>query len=782
MKKLLFLLAACTAMACDKAPQPIDSVDPNLGSVHSRWFFYTPASEPFGLAKQGPSTNGSYTSPDGWEAVGYEDMHTSIEGFPCLHEFQIGGVMLMPTVGGLQTVPGRLEDPDEGFRSRFDKADEVARPGYYAVRLKDYDIRVELTSTTRVAFQRYTFPASDESNILFDIGNAIGESGPVVDAGVRVLDPQRIEGYAVYQPLYARKYQPGATISVYFYAEVSRPADGWRLYRRGEEPFEGDELHGTGAGAALRYTTRAQEQIEVRIGLSYTSIKNARANLQGEADGLDFDDVRKRTQAKWSKSLGRIRVEGGSEAARTKFYTGLYHALLGRGIASDINGAYPHNDGSIGQIPTDGKGRPLFCHYNTDAVWGAYWDLALLWELAYPDYYNDFIRSQLLVYEDTGWLGDGIACSKFVSGVGTNMMSVIMAGAYQNGIRDFDVEKAYRAALRNELDGEYRPAGAGKEDIPAFMRFGYVPFDDGSQPLCGTKGSAYGASHTLEYSFSAYAVAQWAKALGRDGDYEQLTRLSRGWERLFDPDLRMIRPRRADGAFLENFDPLESWRGFQEGNAVQYTYFVPGDPDELIRRIGSEAFSARLDSIFTVARAAVFGGGKVVNAFSGVQSPYNHGNQPCLHISWLFNYAHKPWLTQKWTRLICDEFYGTDAEHGYGYGQDEDQGQLGAWYVMAAMGLFDVQGGTSLRPTFQIGSPQFDRITIRNDHGERFTIETEGNGPQACYVQSATLNGKPLDNCWFFRDEMTDGGTLRLKMGPQPNEQWGAKQSPSYSK
>lgn len=241
-------------------------------------------------------------------------------------------------------------------------------------------------------------------------------------------------------------------------------------------------------------------------------------------------------------------------------------------------------------------------------------------------------------------------------------------------------------------------------------------------------------------------------------------------------------PRTTDGEFIGDFNPLESWRGFQEGNAVQYTFFVPHDPEELIAKMGREPFSNRLDSIFTEARKSIFGGGKVVNAFSGLESPYNHGNQPSLHISWLFNFAGKPYLTQKWTRLICDEFYGTTGEHGYGYGQDEDQGQLGAWYVMAAMGLFDVQGGTCMRPTFQLGSPQFDRIVIRSGSGRSFTIETEGNTPEAYYIQSAELNGQPLDNCWFYRDQMSDGGTLRLRMGTEPNPAWGAETAPACTK
>ena len=254
---------------------------------------------------------------------------------------------------------------------------------------------------------------------------------------------------------------------------------------------------------------------------------------------------------------------------------------------------------------------------------------------------------------------------------------------------------------------------------------------------------------------------RWRRLSGKTEDYRRLSELSSGWEKLFDDSLKMIRPRVPGGAFIDNFNPLESWRGFQEGNAMQYTFFVPHEPEKLIGRIGRDEFNARLDSIFTVARASIFGGGKVVNAFSGLQSPYNHGNQPSLHISWLFNFSGKPYLTQKWVRLICDEFYGTTGEHGYGYGQDEDQGQLGAWYVISSMGLFDVKGGTDARPEFQIGSPLFDKIVIQlsdeNAEGDSFVIETEGNGPDCYYIQSATLDGKPLDRCRIYRDEVFKG-------------------------
>ena len=784
LKTLFLPLLGLLAMSCDRQKEDVlDYVNPNLGTVHSRWFVYTPASEPFGLAKLGASTNGTYGNKDGWEAVGYEDGHTSIDGFPCLHEFQVGGVALMPITGEAKTKPGLLENPEEGWRSTFQKSDEVADAGYYSVVLQDYGVRAELTATARVGYQRYTFPASEDSHILLNIGNRQGESGAVRDARIEVVNPQTVQGYVVTEPEYVKKYQKGASVPMYFYACFDTPFETTSVAYQDSVWHEGNMIQGPGALMLLNYKTTQGQQIVAKIGLSYTSVENARLNLETEAENLTFDEAREQTQDKWREQLGRIRVQGGTQDSRVKFYTGLYHCLLGRGLASDVNGAYPRNDGTVGQIALDKDGKPVHNHYNTDAIWGGYWNLTPLWALAYPEYYSDFISSQLLVYQDAGWLGDGIACSKYVSGVGTNMVSIAMAGAYQSGIRNYDIEKAYEASLKNELEWQDRIEGAGKTDVGQFVKLGYVPFD--TSVFYGTHpgGSQFSASHTLEYSFSAYAVAQWAKALGKEDDYARLMELSRGWEKLFNDSLKLIHPRNAEGQFIDNFNPLESWRGFQEGNSMQYTFFVPQNPSGLVGRVGKDLFNHRLDSIFTVARDMVFGGGKVVNAFSGLASPYNHGNQPSLHISWLFNFSGKPWLTQKWTRLICDEFYGVTGEHGYGYGQDEDQGQLGSWYVLAAMGLFDVQGGVCQRPTYQLGSPQFERIEIdlkrHQNAGGKFVIETKGNGPGQYYVQSATLNGKPFDQCWLYRDELYKGGKLELQMGAEPNEQWGVEVAPA---
>ncbi len=774
MKKLLMacmLLAASGSALGATGSRLTDYVDPRIGTAHSRWFFFTPAAVPFGMAKLAPTTDGHLGNKDGWQAVGYDSRHTTIEGFANFHEFQLGGIVLAPTVGTLQTTPGDADNPQSGYRSRFRKSDEVARPGYYAVLLSDYGIRAELTATKRVGFHRYTFPKTDKANLIFDIGCQMGESGPVLDAHVSMTPEGHIEGWATTEPVYINIYQKGASATMYFSAQCDRQPDEYGTFR-------GDTIHanlrsesGAGAGLYLRFDTRRNPTVGVKIGLSYTSVEHARLNLSQEAETLSFDQARIAADNTWEEALGRIRVEGGMKQDRVKFYTGLFHALLGRGLASDVNGAYPTHGGGIGQIALDSTGKPIHNHYNTDAIWGAFWNLTQLWSLAYPEYYADWISSQLLVYKDAGWLGDGIACSRYVSGVGTNFTGLAIAAAYNCGIRNFDLELGYQAARKNELCGEDRPLGAGKIDVGMFVSQGYSPYIAGKQTT--THGSDFSVSHTLEYCFSAYAVAQMARELGHEQDYRQLIHLSEGWEKLFDLETGLMRPRDTTGAFITDFDPHAPWIGFQEGNAVQYTYYVPHQINRLVELIGADEFNKRLNRTFEVSQESIFGGGKVIDAFSGLTGYYNHGNQPNLHIAGLFNFSGRPDLSQKWMRTICNEFYGASPIHGYGYGQDEDQGQLGAWYVMASMGLFDVKGLTAPNPTFQIGSPLFDRITIRFNPdyypGKEFVIQTRGNSEKSLYIKSLELNGNQLKSIQLPFADVVQGGILKVALTPAAN-------------
>lgn len=768
----LMLLASCAFLRAEAQTSQslIQYVEPRIGTAHCRSFHFAPGSMPFGMAKPGPSTNGSLGNADGWQATGYDYRDTSIEGFVCTHEFQVGGITVAPSTGQLRTLPGNPDGTGpKGYRSAYSHDQEHATAGYYQVMLKDYNINAEVTATDRVAYLRFTFPESKSSHLIFDIGHQQGESGKVKDSEVWINEDGSVEGWVVTLPEYIKKYQPGADQRIYFSAIVDKKPTKGGVFNGNKVSENQTYAHGIGAGAYLDFNTSKDEQITVKVGISYTSVQNARINLKAEATGVSFDEAKAASQKAWEEALGRIIVEGNNQDDLKKFYSGLYHALLGRGVMSDVNGAYPKHNGTIGQVPMEG-GKPKYRMYNTDAMWGGQWNLTQLWALAYPEHLSEFVSSTLQEYKDCGWLADGLANSKYVSGVGTNQLPLMIDAAYQCGIRDFDLELAYEACLKNEMDGKNRPQGAGKDDTADFVELGYAPHKE-----LGERGEDFyfSGSHTLEYAFSAYATAMLGKSLGKTQDYDKLMWMARGWERIFDEKTGYMHPRLRNGEFIANFDPMQVWRGFQEGNAVQYTFYVPHMPEELIKKVGEDEFNKRLNDIFTASQPQIFSGGKEIDAFAGLRTYYNQGNQPCLHISWLFNHSGRPDLSQKWVRAICDEFYGTDGIHGYGYGQDEDQGQLGSWYVLAGIGLFAVDGLTSPEPEFSIGSPIFDKVTIKLNpdyfKGKEFVITAKNNSKKNIYVKpSKLINGKKSKAGSIKFSDVTNGGTLNLTMSKKP--------------
>lgn len=769
--RILLLIIVSIVISCTDGSMfnPVDYVDPQIGSVHGRWFFYTPAARPFGMAKLAPHTN-AYGSMGSWLPCGYDDRHESIEGFGHFHEFQVGGLVFMPFAGELKTLPGTLENPDLGYRSRFSKETEVSMPGYYSVVLDDYDIKAEITSTERVGYHRYTYPASDKSGLIIDIGHKQGESSDVTEAYIAKVSGDELEGYITTYPEYVKFCDPGNRVKMYFYIKLDREPDSWGIFIDDSINPGADKTKGVGNGMYLKFKTSEGDKIGIRTGLSYTSIENARLNFETEASGAGFDEVKKESVEAWRHKLSLIRVEGGKEEDRIKFYTGLYHALLGRGLASDVNGHYPRNDGGIGQVPLDENGKPEYHHYNTDGIWGGFWNLGQLWALAYPGYLSEYMQSNLDFSEETGWLHDGVAAGAYSNGVQTNYNGLMLAATYNCGVMDFDIEEAYAAAYKNETAYSGRDFGSGKYDLHYFVNNGYIHSYDTT--LSNGWVFNFGASHTLEYCFSSFAVAEFAKALGRMDDHKILMEQANAYKRIFDPETKFIRPKNLDGSFVDNFDPIEPWRGFQEGNAFQYTWYVPHDPAGIIELVGLELFNDRLERMFVEARKSVFGGGEEIDSFSGLEKLYNHGNQPCLHNAWLFNYSGKPWLTQKWVRDICNEFYGTEPLHGYGYGQDEDQGQLGAWFVMAGIGLFDVSGHAFSEPVYQIGSPMFDKISIKLDReyypGDELVIKTVNNEPGNIYIQNITFNKENLEKFWIMRNKIISGGELIIELGDEP--------------
>ncbi len=771
-KRFLLFVGLIIGLVYEGFAQPLVSmVNPNIGASHARWFFYTPAAVPFGMAKPAPSTDASYGNRWGWEAVGYDNEHHSIEGFSCFHEFQIGGISLMPVVGQGPTIPSTLEHPDQGYRSRFDKNSEVAQPGYYRVVLTDAPIEAELTATKRVAFQRFNFGDATDARLIFDVGHQQGESGEVMDAFVQQIDEKHVQGYVITAPEYVKAYQPGATVKMYFFAALDKKIVASEVFRDDKvlsSPMAGQ---GPGIGIRLNFGDLQGEALTVKIGLSYTSCANAANNLKVEADSMNFEQARVQAQADWEQALGKITLTGGKEVDQRKFYTGLFHALLGRGLSSDANGQYPKNDGTVGQIALNAQGTPAYHHYNTDAVWGAFWNLTQLWSLVYPQYFHDFVQTQLDHFKDSGWLSDGLAAGKFVSGVGTNFTGLVVGSALLKGVGTYDDSLAYAAVRKNELEWRERVPGAGKADVKVFVEKGYVPLSYNNKYYSGSgvDGSSFGASHTMEYSFSAHAAKALAEKLGHPQDAKTFERLSHGWEQLYDAETGMIRPIWTSGEKLEPFDPKAAWAGFQEGNALQYTFYVPHEPERLIEKIGQDQFVSRLNKLLAEAEKGAFCGhfeGEK-SAFSGVEAGYNHGNQPSLHMAYLFNKAGDFADTQYWVRAICNGFYGYDLIHGYGYGQDEDQGQLGAWYVMASMGLFDLQGGATADPQFQLSTPLFDRVHISLDQdfylGKSVDIVLKGAKSKGTYLSKAQWNGTPVRDGqlpWF---ELIQGGILELK-------------------
>lgn len=787
-------------------------VHPGIGTAQSRWFFFTPGAAPQGMAKLAPSTNGHYGNASGWEAVGYDPRDRTIEGFVLFHEWQLGGAMLTATNGPLYTKPGDSSDVvKKGYRSHYRHSTEVAEPGYYRVMLDDYGIKAELTATKRVGFLRFSFPEANQGHpaagnrVLLVMGNKWGESGEVKDAVVSMVDATHFEGYVRTFPKYLDIFDRQGAVQMYIFGELSQPPVKAGSFTGTQVKGGGAPVKAAGKGAGLYFDYPDDQSrrgpVEIKVGLSYTGIAGARRNLMEEAAYLDFDQARRQVQNVWAKALGRIRVESHTEDLKIKFYTGLYHALLGRGVSCDVSGDYPlayrqkaasgdsgtagRDNARFGHIPRNHSGRLKFQMINTDAIWGAYWNLTQLWSLAYPKYLRDFAYTQLEMYKNRGWFADGLVNSQYASGVGTNFVGLVLAAAYQTGLfknaDSSELQLIYAAVRKNELgirdQHGARPAGAGKEDLAAFLKMGYVPYKD--QQHSNAEGSNFAASHTLEYSFSAYAAGQLARALHKTRDAQLFEQYASGWKKIFDSSLKLIRPKDSNGNFIKDYDPYEPWRGFQEGNGMQYSFFVPGNPHGLVQSIGKDLFNARLQKIFSAAEKDAFSGGRTMDAFSGVKAGYNQGNQPDMHMSWLFNFSGQPWQTQHWTRAIIDQFYGTDSIHGYGFGQDEDQGQLGGWLVMSSLGLFDVKGFTDRRPIIEIGSPVFDKATILLGNDHELIIQTKNNSRTNRYIQSASFNGKPLNKCWLYRDELMQGGVLQLTMGPRPNTAWGVKHPPS---
>jgi predicted alpha-1,2-mannosidase len=747
----------------ERTPQklitPADYADTKMGTAHSRWMIAPGPWMPFSMVKISPDNQNA-----GWQA-GYDPIFETIGGFSHLHEWTLGGLSFMPTNGQLETLVGDEKKPDEGYRSRIDKSTEEAPIGYYKADLTDYGITAELTATTRCSFQRYTFPKDKAgSRVLIDLQNPAEYDYQLEEVEIKKISDYRVEGFS--KQLSPNTWSGGISqeYTVHFVIEFDQPISNFGVWTDEEIKDKTDILHLKNcgdAGAFAEFNTQTNQVVQVRTGISYVSIENASKNLESEITkpfNWDFAAVRQNNLNTWNDLFDRVKISSNDRREKMRFYSNMYRALCSRNIYSDVDGKWVDADEKVRQLD-DPESSALGC----DAFWNTFWNLNQFWNLVTPEWSNRWVKSQLAMYDAGGWLAKGPAGMEYIPVMVAEHEIPLIVGAYQMGIRDFDVEKAFKAVKKMQTTLPQKVGGgyAGNNDLEAYLKYQYVPYDKGR------------FSNSLEYSFDDWTVSQFAKSLGKEQDYQEFKKRGDYWRNVIDAETGYARMRKSDGSWLPDFDPYQSGRNhhYVEGNAWQLTYFVPQDVPALAELIGKDRFIERLDWGFGESNKWRF------NAPNDQywDYPVMQGNQQSMHFAFLFNWVDRPWLTQKWSRTIIDRYYGYGLANAY-LG-DEDQGQMSAWFIMAVLGLFQTDGGCSTEPLYEIASPLYPKVEIdlgkRFGRGEKFIIEARNVSRLNKYVQSATLNGLPLQSFKFPASELLKGGSLILEMGPEPNQKWG---------
>ena len=730
---------------------PYDSVDPMIGTGAST----TPSAErhseadneprgqtfpavgmPFGMTHFTPQTRNSAAkcvSP-------YYHGDRFLQGIRASHWMSgsctqdYGSFTLMPVVGQLRVDPEGREEP-------FQQRRENAAAGRYAVTLDGVGTSLEATGTTRAGILRFRVSTHEPAYLVINPNNEQGR-------GTLEVLPERgeIVGVNPVYRIYAGQGQP-AGFSGYVVARLEHPITEHGTWRDGRLSPAGARVEASDSssiGAYARLQVPADGIVRVKVGTSFTSVEEARRNLEAEIPGWDFDAVQAGAEAAWSELLGRVEVEGGTQEARTMFYTALYHALLLPRTFSDASGSYPAFAGGDETRQADG-----FVYYDDFSLWDTFRAVHPLQTLLVPDRAADMVRSLLAKAEDGGWLPIFPAWNSYTSAMIGDHASVLIADAYLKGIRGFDADRAYFFMRRNALETPEDTAdyldGRGRRGLSSYLEHGYIPLED---PVLEAFHQGEQVSRTLEYAFDDFAVAQMAGALGRDEDRRLFLERAGNWRNVFDPETRLVRGRHADGSWITPFDATERVDYITEGSSWHYSWFVPHDVAALMESMGGRStFVARLDSLFE-------------------HGLYWHGNEPSHHIPYLYAYAGQPWKAQQRVREIMQAEY--DAGPG-GLSGNDDSGQMSAWYAFSAMGFYPVAPGM---PYYVLGSPLFEKVTLNLPAGGSFAVVAEGGSEVNRYVQSADLNGSPFDRAWISHEELLRGGTLTLRMGPEPNPQW----------
>lgn len=769
-RTLCACLAGATLFSCKGTTDTTDVIDyinPIIGastsaeagkSGHGLGKTFPGSATPFGLVQLSPDTK-----TGGDNGPGYSWHHKTIEGFSFIHMSGIGwygefgNFLVIPNIGPLRTGAGDEKNPETGYRSRYSHDTETAKAGYYAVDLDDYGIRTELTSAPHAGIIRMTYPKSDSARISIDLARRIG--GSATEQYIKVIDDHTIEGWMRCTSVDGGWGNGDGNVNytVYFYSQLSKPlenvgvwsadveefarrnlqtihSDEWKETVSNAEVFHGcKEKQGKHIGFFSEFATEANEEVLLKAGISFVSIEGAKANLQAEIPDWDFDRVRKENNDLWRNAFQNIRVKGGTEEEKIIFYTALYHTMIDPRSTSDVTGQYIGGDGKVHQ-------SDQFVYRTIFSGWDVFRSQFPLQTIINPRMVNDEVNSLLSLAELSGkeylerWeiMNSYSGCM-----IGNPAVSVIL-DAYQKNIREWDKQKAYQYCLNS-----VQKFGNGELT-------GYVPNS---------------ISLTLEYAYSEWCMGEFANLLGKKDVADTYFNKSLNYKNIWDDSIQWFRGKRRDGTFGPW--PGETTQDLYcvESNPLQQGWFVPHDVYGFMDLLGHKKFTEKLTAFFDNSPEDF-----LWNDY------YNHPNEPVHQVPFMFAYTGNSWLTQKWTRKICANAYGTDV---MGLCGNEDVGQMSAWYILAAMGMHPVNPGDNI---YILTSPVFKEIAIQLDpdfyKGKSFTIKARNNSPENVYIQSAKLNGKELDRGWIRHEELAEGGTLEFVMGPEPNYAFGADNLP----
>ncbi len=746
-----------------RAPQKLqtlaDYVDTRLGTAHSRWMIAPGPWMPFSMVKMSPDNQNA-----GWQA-GYQPSYESIGTFSHIHEWTLGGLGIFASNGKLKTKVGDELKPGSGYRSAINKRTEEAPIGYYKADLTDYNIKAEVTATTRCGFERFTFPKDrDSARVLIDLHVNAEYDYFLKEIKVKKVSDYRIEGYSHHFSPGIWSHDADQDYTLHFVVEFDKPIQsvgGWidNDIKFGDE-YEAKDIRN--AGLFVQFDAKKNPVVQVRSGISLVSIENAAQNLKTEITqpfGWNFNAIKQNQLNAWNEIFNRVKITTTNKLDKMRFYNAMYRSICSRSIWSDVNGQWRGTDGKVQQLKNKDD-VALGC----DAFWNTFWNLNQMWNLITPEWSNRWVNSQLAMYDAYGWLAKGPAGMNYVPVmVGEHEIPQIVS-AYQMGIRKFDANKALEAAVKMQTTPAQKvfTGFAGNRDLVTYLQHKYVPSDKGR------------FSNTMEYSYDDWTVGQLAKSLGKTATYQQFNDRGYWWKNAIDSE-GYCHMKLSNGEWSKNFDPFKSGANhhYVEGNSWQLTFFVPQDVPALADLIGKQRFIDRLEWGFKLSDPWRYNG---MND-QYWDYPVVQGNQQSMHFAYLFNWAGKPWSTQKWSRSILERYYGYNV--GNAYLGDEDQGQMSAWLVMTALGLFQTDGGCNANPVYEIASPLFEKIEIdlgqKFGRGKKFTIIAKGATRNNMYVQKATLNGRALNSFKFPASELLKGGSLELEMGAAPNEKWGVE-------